>query len=146
VDKTFVNKGQTELKWVLVDAKDQKLGRMATQIAHMLMGKNKANFAPGVTMGDGVIVINAKDVKVNSTREKEKIYYRHSNYPGGLKAVTYTRMLETHPERIIEFAVKGMLPHNRYGNALLKRLKVYAGSNHPHSGQIVTKELTSEQE
>lgn len=146
VDKTFVNKGQAELKWVLVDAEGKTLGRMATQIAHVLMGKHKPNFAPGVTMGDGVIVINAKKVKVNSTREKEKIYYRHSNYPGGLKEVTYPKMMETHPERIIEFAVKGMLPHNRYGNSLLKRLKVYAGSEHPHTGQIYTKVETSEQE
>ena len=135
MEKTFVNKGQTELKWVLIDAEGQKLGRMASRIAHLLMGKDKPNFAPGVTMGDGVIVINAKSVVVNPTREKEKIYYRHSNYPSGLKAVTYPRMLETHPERIIEFAVKGMLPHNRYGRSLLKRLKVYAGSEHPHTGQ-----------
>ena len=136
MDKTFVNKGQTELKWVLVDAEGQKLGRMSSHITHLLMGKNKPNFAPGVTMGDGVIVINAKSVEVNPTREKEKIYYSHSNYPSGLKAVPYKRMHETHPERIIEIAVKGMLPHNRYGRSLLKRLKVYVGSKHPHTGQI----------
>lgn len=141
MEKTFVNKGQTELKWVLVDAEGQKLGRMASHIAHLLMGKDKPNYAPGVTMGDGVIVINAKSVVVNPTREKEKIYYRHSNYPSGLKAVTYPRMLETHPERIIEFAVKGMLPHNRCGRSLLKRLKVYAGSEHPHAGQNPEKKV-----
>jgi large subunit ribosomal protein L13 len=139
VDKTFVNKGQTELKWVLVDVEGQRLGRIATHIAHLLMGKNKPNFAPGVTMGDGVVVINAKKVEVNPTREKEKIYYRHSNYPSGLKAVTYPRMHETHPERVIEIAVKGMLPHNRYGRSLMKRLKVYAGSEHPHKGQTPEK-------
>jgi len=139
VDKTFVNKGQTELKWVLVDAQGQRLGRMATQIAKLLMGKHKPNYAPGVTMGDGVIVINASKVEVNATREKEKIYYRHSNYPSGLKAVPYPRMHETHPERVIEFAVKGMLPHNRYGRSILKRMKVYAGSEHPHTGQTTEK-------
>ncbi len=135
MEKTFVNKGQSELKWVLVDVGGQRLGRIATHIAHLLMGKDKPNYAPGVTMGDGVIVINAKKVEVNATREKEKIYYRHSNYPSGLKSVPYPKMHEEHPERVIEFAVKGMLPHNRYGRALLKRLKVYAGSEHPHSGQ-----------
>jgi large subunit ribosomal protein L13 len=135
VEKTFVNKGQTELKWVLVDAEGQRLGRLATSIAHLLMGKNKPNFAPGVSIGDGVVVINAKNVTVNPTREKEKIYYRHSNYPSGLKAVPYPRMHETHPERVIEIAVKGMLPRNRYGKSLLKRLKVYAGAEHPHKGQ-----------
>ncbi len=135
MDKTFVNKGQPENHWLLIDADGQKLGRMATKIAKLLMGKHKPNYAPGVAMGDSVIVINARDVKVNPTREKEKVYYRHSNYPGGLKAVPYPHMLEDHPERIIEFAVKGMLPHNRYGRSLMKRLKVYAGSEHPHKGQ-----------
>jgi large subunit ribosomal protein L13 len=135
VDKTFVNKGQTELKWVLIDVGGQRLGRIATHIAHVLMGKDKPNYAPVVTMGDGVVVINAKKVEVNATREKEKIYYRHSNYPSGLKAVPYPKMHEDHPERVIEIAVKGMLPHNSYGRALLKRLKVYAGTDHPHSGQ-----------
>jgi len=135
VEKTFVNKGTPESKWLLVDANGQKLGRMATKIAHLLMGKHKPNYAPGVTMGDSVIVINAKGVKVNPTREKEKIYYRHSNYPGGLKAVTYPHMLEDHPDRIIQSAVKGMLPHNRYGRSLMRRLKIYAGSEHPHTGQ-----------
>jgi large subunit ribosomal protein L13 len=135
VEKTFVNKGQAELKWVLVDAEGQRLGRLASSIAHLLMGKHKPNFAPGVSIGDGVVVINAKNVEVNPTREKEKIYYRHSNYPSGLKAVSYPRMHETHPERVIEFAVKGMLPRNRYGRSLLKRLKVYAGAEHPHKGQ-----------
>ena len=135
MDKTFVNKGQTELKWVLVDVAGERLGRISTHIAHILMGKDKPNYAPGVTMGDGVVVINAKKVEVNATREKEKIYYRHSNYPSGLKAVPYPKMHEAHPERIIEIAVKGMLPHNSYGRELLRRLKVYAGAEHPHMGQ-----------
>ena len=135
MEKTYVIKGKVEPKWVLVDAEGKSLGRLATQIAHFLMGKHKADFTPGVLMGDSVIVINAKKVKVNPTREKEKVYYRHSNYPGGLKAVTYPHMLEDHPERIIKFAVKGMLPHNKHGRSMMKRLKIYAGPEHPHKGQ-----------
>jgi len=135
VEKTFVNKGKPEPQWLLIDANGQNLGRMATKIAHLLLGKHKPNFTPGVMVGDAVIVINASGVKVNPTREIEKIYYRHSNYPSGLKAVAYQHMLAAHPERIIESAVKGMLPHNRYGRKLMKRLKIYAGSEHPHAGQ-----------
>ncbi len=135
MEKTYVIKGKPESNWVLVDAEGQNLGRLASQVAHLLMGKHKADFTPGVLMGDSVVVINAKKVKVNPTREKEKIYYRHSNYPGGLKAVTYPHMLADHPERVILFAVKGMLPHNKHGRAMMKRLKVYAGPEHPHKGQ-----------
>lgn len=135
MEKTYVIKGKPESNWVLVDAEGKSLGRLASQISHFLMGKHKPDFTPGVLMGDSVIVINAKKVKVNPTREKEKIYYRHSNYPGGLKAVTYPHMLEDHPERIIKFAVKGMLPHNKHGRSMIKRLKIYAGSDHPHKGQ-----------
>lgn len=138
MEKTFVIKGQPESKWVLIDAKDQKLGRLATKIAAILMGKNKPEYTPGSAMGDSVIVINAKYINVNPTREKEKVYYRHSNYPGGLKAVTYTEQLENHPDRIIKFAVKGMLPHNKYGRKLMKRLKVYRSAEHPHRGQNPT--------
>ncbi len=147
MDKTYVIKGQPESNWVLVDAKDQTLGRLATQIAAILLGKDKPDYTPGVAMGDSVIVINAKGVKVNPTRVKEKVYYRHSNYPGGLKAVTYSRQMETHPDRIIKFAVKGMLPHNRHGSKLMKRLKVYAGAEHPHTGQTHKKlDLSESQE
>jgi large subunit ribosomal protein L13 len=139
VEKTYVIKGQPESKWVLVDAKNQKLGRLATKIASILMGKNKPEYTPGSAMGDSVIVINAKHIQVNPTRVKEKIYYRHSNYPGGLKAVTYSDQLENHPDRIIKFAVKGMLPHNKYGRKLMNRLKVYRSAEHPHKGQNPTK-------
>ena len=111
------------------------MGRLATKIASILMGKNKPDFTPGAAMGDSVIVINAKYVEVNPTRVKEKIYYRHSNYPGGLKAVTYTEQLENHPERIIKSAVKGMLPHNKYGRKLMGRMRIYRGAEHPHKGQ-----------
>lgn len=135
MNKTYVIKGDAVTKWVLFDAQGQKLGRLATQIANVLLGKHKPDFTPGVAMGDSVIVINAKKVEVNATRERDKVYYRHSNYPGGLKAVTYARMKESNPERIIEFAVKGMLPHNKLGRKLMGRLRVYAGPNHPHTGQ-----------
>jgi len=135
VEKTYVIKGKPETKWVLIDAQGETLGRLASKIAAVLMGKNKADFTPGVPAGDSVIVINAKDIQANPTRVKEKIYYRHSNYPGGLKAVAYSDQLANHPDRIIKFAVKGMLPHNRYGRLLMKRLRVFAGAEHPHKGQ-----------
>ncbi len=139
MEKTYVIKGQPETNWVLIDAKDQPLGRLATQIAAILMGKHKPDFTPGVTMGDSVIVINASGIQANATRVKEKIYYRHSNYPGGLKAVSYPDQLKNHPDRIIISAVKGMLPHNRYGRKLMGRLRVFAGSEHPHLGQAPKK-------
>jgi len=135
VEKTYVVKGQEESSWFLVDAKGQNLGRLASTVSSILLGKHKPTFTPGVPMGDFVIVINAKDIQVNPTRVKEKVYYRHSNYPGGLKAVTYPHMLEKNPERIIHAAVKGMLPHNKHGRKLMGRLKVYAGPDHPHQGQ-----------
>ena len=135
MEKTYVIKGQEESKWFLVDAKDQNLGRLASTVSSILLGKHKPTFTPGVAMGDFVVVINAKDIQVNPTRVKEKVYYRHSNYPGGLKAVSYPHMLEDNPERIIRFAVKGMLPHNKHGRKLLGRLKIYAGPEHPHQGQ-----------
>jgi large subunit ribosomal protein L13 len=135
VEKTYVIKGEVETKWVLFDAAGQKLGRMATKIATILIGKHKPNYTPGVAMGDSVIVINAEKVQVNPTRARDKVYYRHSNYPGGLKAVKYARMLEVNPDRIIRFAVKGMLPRNKIGRKLLGRLRVYAGPDHPHKGQ-----------
>lgn len=135
MEKTYVIKGKPEANWVLIDAEGETLGRLATRIAATLMGKHKPDFTPGVTMGDSVIVINAKGIQANPTRVKEKIYYRHSNYPGGLKAVTYTDQLANHPDRIIKIAVKGMLPHNRYGRELMKRLRVFAGAEHPHKGQ-----------
>jgi len=135
VETTYVIKGEVETKWVLFDAAGQKLGRMATKIATILIGKHKPNYTPGVAMGDSVIVINAEKVQVNPTRARDKVYYRHSNYPGGLKAVKYARMLEVNPDRIIRFAVKGMLPRNKIGRKLLGRLRVYAGPDHPHKGQ-----------
>ncbi len=135
MDKTFVPKGKVEPEWLLVDARDQTLGRLATQIAQFLLGKHKPSFTPGVQMGDVVVVINAQQITVTGNRMEEKYYYKHSNYPGGLKSVSLREQLRTHPDRVIRAAVWGMLPHNKVGRELIKRLKVYGGSEHPHEAQ-----------
>jgi large subunit ribosomal protein L13 len=128
---------EIERNWVLVDANGQILGRLATQIAHVLLGKHKPSFTPGVEMGDYVVVVNAERVTATGTKTKSKMvtkmYHRHSGYPGGYKAISLRDQLQQHPDRVLRAAVWGMLPHNRMGRALLKRLKIYAGPNHPHS-------------
>jgi large subunit ribosomal protein L13 len=134
-DKTFVLKGKQEPEWLLVDATGQGIGRLATQIAGYLMGKHKATFTPGVDNGDVVVVINASKLEITQKRLDEKKYYKHSNYPGGLKTVVLRDQMRVHPDRVITSAVWGMLPHNRLGHELIKRLKVYAGSEHPHTAQ-----------
>jgi len=121
--------------WHVVDASGKALGRMASEIAATLRGKNRPTFTPSMGNGDFVIVINAARVKISGDMNEKK-YYRHSQYPGGLKTVTQEKLLATRPERVIEFAVKGMLPHNSHGAKLLKHLKVYAGSDHPHQAQV----------
>ncbi len=121
--------------WYVVDAENQTLGRLATAIASRLRGKHKPEFTPHVDTGDFIIVVNADKVHVTGNKETGKIYYRHSGYPGGIKGTSLGRMRETHPERIIEKAVKGMLPRNPLGRAMFKKLKVYAGATHPHSAQ-----------
>jgi len=127
--------GQVENSWVLVDAQNKVLGRLASQIATRLRGKHRPEYTPHVDTGDYVVVVNAAKVKVTGdTREKK--YYRHSMYPGGLKTVSQEKLLATRPERVVQFAVKGMLPHNAHGAKLLKRLKVYAGPDHPHEAQV----------
>ena len=134
--KTFYAKpAEVEREWLLVDATDLVLGRMATQIASILKGKNKPIYTPGVDTGDFVVVINAEKVRVTGNKADQKMYYRHSQYPGGLKETSYKRMMETHPTRIIEKAVKGMLPKNTLGRAMGMKLKVYAGPDHPHEAQ-----------
>jgi large subunit ribosomal protein L13 len=135
VNKTYVPKGQVERDWLVVDAEGQNLGRLATKIAQLLLGKNKPNYTPGVMTGANVVVINAEKVGVYPTRLDSKIYYRHSNYPGGLKEITLRRQLETFPERVIEKAVWGMIPKNKLGRRIFKNLHVYAGSEHPHQAQ-----------
>mgnify|MGYP001078132944 FL=1 len=135
LDKTFVLKGKQEPEWLLVDAQGQGIGRLATQIASYLMGKHKATFTPGVDMGDVVVVINASKLEITEKRLDDKKYYKHSNYPGGLKTIVLRDQMKNHPDRVITSAVWGMLPHNRLGRVLLKRLKVYGGSEHPHIAQ-----------
>ncbi len=133
--KTFVPKGQVEREWLLIDAEGKNLGRLSTKIAQLLIGKHKPNYTPGVMTGANVVVINAEKVDVYPTRLDNKKYYRTSNYPSGLKEVTLRRQLEIHPERVIEHAVWGMIPKNKLGRRIFKNLHVYAGEEHPHSGQ-----------
>lgn len=121
--------------WFVVDAEDKTLGRLATEIAHRLRGKHKAQYTPHVDTGDYIVVINAGKVRVTGAKTTDKIYYRHSGYPGGIRGTTFEQMRDTRPERIIEKAVKGMLPRNPLGRAMLKKLKVYPGTEHPHSAQ-----------
>lgn len=122
-------------QWHVIDASDKILGRLATRIARLLMGKHKPIFSPNQDTGDFVVVINAEKVAVTGKKTKQKVYYRHSGYPGGLKSITLEKLLQTHPTRVIEHAVKGMLPHTKLGAVMRKKLKVYAGSVHPHQAQ-----------
>ncbi len=136
MDKTYVVKAnEIEMQWFVVDASGQTLGRVASQVAAVLSGKHKPTFTPGADLGDHVVIVNAEKIVVTGNRLDAKMYYRHSIYPGGLKSVTLRGMLDKNPTRVLTIAVRGMLPHNRYGRALLKKLKVYAGSDHPHAAQ-----------
>ncbi len=135
VDKTFVIKGTPEAEWILVDAANQGIGRLATQIAGYLLGKHKPTFTPGVGMGDFVVVINASRLLITGKRLDQKNYYQHSGYPGGLKTTNLRDQMKNRPDRVIRAAVWGMLPHNKLGRQLIKRLKIYAGSEHPHAAQ-----------
>ena len=121
--------------WLVVDADGQTLGRLATEIARRLRGKHKAEYTPHVDTGDYVIVVNADKVRVTGNKTTDKMYYRHSGYPGGIKSISFAHLQQKHPEQIIEKAVKGMLPRNRLGRSMFSKLKVYAGSEHPHSAQ-----------
>lgn len=122
-------------KWYVIDATDMTLGRMASELANILRGKNKPQYAPNVDMGDYVIVVNAEKVAVTGKKLEQKTYYHHSGYIGGLKETRLDRMLETHPERVIEHAIKGMLPKNALGRKMFSKLNVYAGAEHPHAAQ-----------
>lgn len=121
--------------WFVVDAEDKTLGRLATEVATRLRGKHKPEYTPHVDTGDYIVVINAEKIRVTGAKTTDKMYYRHSGYPGGIKGRSFEQMRDSHPERIIEKAVKGMLPRNPLGRAMLKKLKVYAGGEHPHSSQ-----------
>jgi large subunit ribosomal protein L13 len=130
---------EIDRQWLLVDANGETLGRLATKVATLLLGKHKPGFTPGVELGDYVVVINARNIKVTGTRTHskltEKIYFRHSGYPGGLKSINLRDQLIVHPDRVIRTAVWGMLPHNKMGRHLITRLKVYGGSEHLHEAQ-----------
>jgi len=139
VEKTYIPKAsEINQDWVVMDANGQSLGRLATQIASLLLGKNKPNYTPGMDTGDYVIVINCEKVTVTGKKTEEKIYYKHSQYPGGLSAISLRKQLEKHPERVIRSAVWGMLPHNKFGRQIIKKLKAYAGTEHPHEAQKPT--------
>jgi len=135
--RTFSLKGgDISRDWLVVDAADQILGRLAARIARFLRGKHKPTFSPHLEMGDYVIVVNAARVRVTGRKLRDKVYYRHSGYHGGLKSITLGELMATRPTRVIEMAVRGMLPHNRLGRKLLRNLKVYAGPEHPHEAQV----------
>jgi large subunit ribosomal protein L13 len=131
----YAKKGEVPRNWVLIDAEDQVLGRVAAQAAQILRGKTKPQYTPHVDVGDFVVIVNASKIRVTGAKATDKVYYSHSGYPGGLKEEPFARAMERHPERVIEHAVKGMLPKNTLGRQQLKKLKVYAGPEHPHQAQ-----------
>jgi large subunit ribosomal protein L13 len=131
----MANPDKIERKWYVVDAEGQTLGRLTSQIASILRGKNKPEFTPNVDTGDYVIVINAEKIKVTGKKLEQKIYYRHSDYVGGMKETTLKEMLNKHPERVVSFAVKGMLPKGPLGRQMYRKLFVYCGPDHPHAAQ-----------
>lgn len=133
---TYVTKAvDVNPEWLLIDANGQTLGRIATVIASMLRGKHKVNYAPNLDMGDFVVVINASKIVVSGNRLDDKMYRRHTGYPGGLIEIPLRTMLDKHPDRVIRYAVKGMLPKTKLGRKMLSKLKVYSGDNHPHEAQ-----------
>lgn len=134
--KTYTTKAsEVKREWHVIDATDQVLGRLATRAARLLMGKHKPIFSRNLDTGDFVVIINAEKVRVTGNKAKQKVYYRHSGYPGGLKSITYDKLMQTNPPRVIEHAVKGMLPHTRLGASMMKKLRVYVGDTHPHLAQ-----------
>ncbi len=137
LQRTFSPKpGDITRSWYVVDAEGVPLGRLASEVAQILRGKHKPTYAPHVDGGDYVIIVNAAKVHVSGNKETEKIYYRHSGYPGGLRAETLSQVRESRPERLVESAVRGMLPKNRLGRQMIRKLKVYAGPDHPHEAQM----------
>lgn len=134
--KTFSPKqSDIKRKWYLVDANNQVLGRLASQVAHILRGKHKTIFAPHVDAGDHVVIINADKIRVTGKKASQKRYTHYTGYPGGLRETSFESLLARHPERILEHAIRGMLPHNRLGRQMIKKLKVYRGEAHPHTSQ-----------
>jgi large subunit ribosomal protein L13 len=136
LQKTYYpSSADAEREWILVDANDQVLGRLASQIASILLGKHKPQFTPGVDMGDYVVVTNASHIRVTGKKMADKYYYKHSGYPSGLKTISLRDQLETHPDRVVKSAVWGMLPHNKLGRKLINHVKIYGGPTHPHEAQ-----------
>lgn len=134
--KTYSAKAQDVARdWYVVDATDKTLGRLASEIAHRLRGKHKAEYTPHVDTGDYIVVVNAEKVRVTGAKATDKMYHRHTGYPGGLKSMSFEKLIDKAPERVIQGAVKGMLPRNPLGRAMFKKLKVYAGAEHPHAAQ-----------
>jgi large subunit ribosomal protein L13 len=135
--KTYTAKPQTVTRdWYVVDATDKTLGRLATELASRLRGKHKPEYTPHVDTGDYIVVINAEKIRVTGKKATDKIYYRHTGFPGGLKSASFNELIAAAPERVIELAVKGMMPRNPLGRAMRKKLKVYAGTEHPHAAQL----------
>ncbi|MGB2695081.1 MAG: 50S ribosomal protein L13 [Dehalococcoidia bacterium] len=135
--KTYTLRAKdVETRWHVLDAEGQALGRLASQVAQLLRGKYRPTFTPHMDNGDFVVVVNADKVRTTGNKLQQKTYYRHTGYPGGLKETSLERMLQTHPERAVQKAVKGMIPHNRLGRKILGHLKVYAGPDHPHEAQV----------
>ncbi|MGC8504512.1 MAG: 50S ribosomal protein L13 [Acidithiobacillus sp.] len=134
--KTYSAKShEVQGDWYVVDATDKVLGRLSVELARRLRGKHKPEFTPHVDTGDYLVVINADKIAVTGNKARDKMYHHHTGYVGNLKSASFAKMMETHPERVIEIAVKGMLPKNSLGRSMFKKLKVYAGANHPHSAQ-----------
>jgi large subunit ribosomal protein L13 len=134
--RTYVVKaGEIERRWLLIDAEGQVLGRLASEVATLLRGKGKPTFTPSMDVGDHVVVVNAEKVKLTGAKREKKLYYSHSRYPGGLKVTSAARMFETKPEEVLRFAVRRMLPKNKLGRAVIKKLKIYSGPEHPHEAQ-----------
>ncbi len=137
--KTFTATPSTiKREWCVVDATDKTLGRLATELAHRLRGKHKPEFTPNMDTGDHMVVVNAEKIKVTGNKLEDKMYYRHTGYIGNLKSINLGKLLDTHPERVLENAVKGMLPKNPLGRAMYRKLHVYAGPEHPHEAQQPT--------
>ena len=136
METTSIRADEINREWFIVDAEGQTLGRLASEIAQIIRGKKKPFYTPHMDMGDFVVVVNAEKVKVTGNKEKDKSYFRHSGFPGGVTQISLQKVRQDFPERIITNAVKGMLPHNRLGRQLLTHLKVYSGTAHPHAAQL----------
>ena len=137
--RTYFPHGQVKGKWYLVDATDKVAGRLASDIARYLRGKHRADYTPHVNMGDEIVVVNAAKLRWTGKKLTDKVYYRHSGYPGGLKEVSLQKKMATKPQEVLELAVKGMLPRGPLGNTMMRRLRVYAGAEHPHAAQVPEK-------